>query len=173
MNSSASFMLSGLAALSGDWTAGCRGGPASPRSADDLRLRPGASRLGRSRGLRGLLDLGGRIRRARRGAVVLPGRGRGLIPEYQVAEHIDVDQKQDGQTHQVFPPRYPDGMEEKFGRHEAEKQPQEKAEHGAHGLILPKPAGNGKPGPQASPAGSLPRSRWPSLHFREFASGKD
>jgi hypothetical protein len=45
---------------------------------------------------------------------------------------------------QVVPTRDLDGLVES-DRHEAEKGPQEKAEPGAHGLILPKPAGNDKP----------------------------
>jgi len=46
----------------------------------------------------------------------------------------------------------PDGLEEKPGRHEAEEQPQEKAEGGAHGLIPPKPVANGKVGDWPHPA---------------------
>jgi hypothetical protein len=75
----------------------------------------------------------GGLNRAR-GLIVAPlGRRSGSVPEDQVTEPINIDYKEDGQANQVAAILYSDSLQEESGCHEAEEQPQEETERGAHG----------------------------------------
>jgi hypothetical protein len=126
---------------------GCPGGQGAAGPPCCCR-RPGQPGLPRPWGKNPAINRGsapgGRLRGAfslPRGPVWGPGCRRpqmagSPVPKHQVAQPVDVGGQQDRQADEILPALHPHRVQQELGRDEAAEQPQEKAEHSAHGGIL-------------------------------------